>query len=385
MILGADMLPSIQKRRSNETSHGDEMIRYRGFSKSFGAVTAVHELDLSVAGGETVAVIGPNGSGKTTSLKAAVGLVRPSAGQVLVAGYDTVREGRLARRRLGYLPQRLTFPEGVTAREALSLYARIRGGDGGQIGQLLERVGLTEAADRTAETFSGGMRQRLGLAIALLGAPDALILDEPTAALDPSGALMVRDIVENIRADGTTVLISSHDLAEVSALADRVAIFVAGRLAALGSQEELVRELGLKTLITFALAELGGETGVAASTRLAATVTRAGGRGVRWDGDALHCEVEAGGEPAILEALSQAGVFPAGIKVRAPGLEEVYRAVTGTVAGAPGAGRPRSGRVDSRTAVSTPAGGSGEQDERGAGVRRSEVVRDGVGLDGGVR
>jgi len=223
------------------------MIVYEKFTKQFGDVVAVRELDLHVREGETLALIGPNGSGKTTTLKAALGLVRPSGGRVLVAGADVVTNGRTARARLGYLPQRLSFPEGCTAREVMRLYARLRGADVAESEVLLERVGLLDDADRNADGFSGGMRQRLGLAIALLGRPRALVLDEPTAALDPSGSLLVRDLVESIRADGTTVLLSSHDLAEVEALADRVAVFIAGRLAALGTPADLARALGLPT------------------------------------------------------------------------------------------------------------------------------------------
>jgi ABC-2 type transport system ATP-binding protein len=117
----------------------------------------------------------------------------------------------------------------------MRFFARLRGADRGEVAPLLERVGLDGAADRPVDGFSGGMRQRLGLAIALLGRPVALVLDEPSAALDPSGALLVRDLIREIAAEGTTVLLSSHDLAEVAALADRIAIFVEGRLRAEGS------------------------------------------------------------------------------------------------------------------------------------------------------
>ncbi len=217
------------------------MIEYRGFSRSYGSIVAVDSLDLVIGQGETVALIGPNGSGKTTSLKAALGLVHPTTGKVMVAGSDATSDGRAVRQLLGYLPQRLTFPEGLTARSAMELYARLRGSTT-DIDVLLHRVGLIDAADRTAETFSGGMRQRLGIAIALLGEPAALIMDEPTAALDPGGALMVRDLLRGIRNDGTTVLLSSHDLAEVATLADRVAIFVAGKLVASGTIDDLMQQ-----------------------------------------------------------------------------------------------------------------------------------------------
>jgi ABC-type multidrug transport system ATPase subunit len=202
-------------------------------------VVAVQGLELEVHPGETVALVGPNGSGKTTTLKALLGLVRPSAGRVLVDGHDVATAGVPARRLLGYLPQRLSFPEGMTGREAMRLYAKLRQAAAAEIAPLLERVGLTDAADRTTDGYSGGMRQRLGLAVALLGSPAALVLDEPSAALDPTGALLVRDLIREIAADGTTVLISSHDLAEVAALADRVGVFVAGELRAIGTVAEL--------------------------------------------------------------------------------------------------------------------------------------------------
>lgn len=222
------------------------MISYRGFTKDFGAVRAVDGIDLDVAPGETLALIGPNGSGKTTTLKALVGLVRPTAGRVTIAGADATTSGPAARVRLGYLPQRLTFPEGATAREVIHYFARLRQLEDVREVALLGRVGLAAAATREVDGFSGGMRQRLGLALALLGDPAALVLDEPSAALDPSGALMVRDILADIRRAGTTILLSSHDLGEVAELADRIAVFVAGRIVAAGPLAALEAESGCR-------------------------------------------------------------------------------------------------------------------------------------------
>jgi Cu-processing system ATP-binding protein len=223
------------------------VIRYEGFVKSYGCVLAVGELDLDVCPGETLALVGPNGSGKSTTLKAAVGLVRPSSGRVLVRGVDAA-DGPAARAMLGYLPQRVSFPEGVTARETMRFHARLRGAGPEQVEPLLGRVGLADAAGRVTDGFSGGMRQRLGLAIALLGNPRVLLLDEPSAALDPTGALLVRDLIAEIAAGGATVLLSSHDLAEVEALADRVAIFASGGMRALGSVAELESRAGVRGL-----------------------------------------------------------------------------------------------------------------------------------------
>jgi Cu-processing system ATP-binding protein len=223
------------------------MIRYEGFAKSYGRVVAVAGLDLELRAGETLGLIGPNGSGKSTTLKAAVGLVRPTRGRVLVDGLDAAR-GPEARARLGYLPQRLSFPEGVTAREAMRFYARLRGTGPEEVESLLERVGLADAAARMTDGFSGGMRQRLGLAIALLGRPRALVLDEPSAALDPTGSLLVRDLIGEIGAEGRTVLLSSHDLGEIEALADRIAIFTSGTMIAVGTLAELEGRAGARGL-----------------------------------------------------------------------------------------------------------------------------------------
>ncbi len=223
------------------------MIRYEGFAKSYGRVAAVAGVDLSMRAGETLGLIGPNGSGKSTTLKAAVGLVRPTRGRVLVDGLDAAR-GPEARACLGYLPQRLSFPEAVTARAAMRFYARLRGAAADEADALLERVGLADAAGRITDQFSGGMRQRLGLAIALLGHPRALVLDEPSAALDPTGALLVRDLLLEIGADGTTVLLSSHDLGEVAAVADRIGIFASGAMVALGTLPELEARAGARGL-----------------------------------------------------------------------------------------------------------------------------------------
>lgn len=222
------------------------MISYEKFSKRYGDVKAVEPLDLIVAPGETLTFVGPNGSGKTTLLKAALGLVRPTEGRVTVRGFDVAMDGRAARSAIGYMPQRLGFPEGATPRELLRLFARLRGTDLPQPEMLLDRVGLDGALDRQVEALSGGMRQRLGIAVALLGDPDVLVLDEPSAALDPTGALMMRDLLRALRREGKTIVISSHDLSEVEALADRMAVLVAGRLVAVGTAAELASRFNLK-------------------------------------------------------------------------------------------------------------------------------------------
>lgn len=296
------------------------MIRYEGFTKQFGSLVAVCGLDLQVFEGETLALIGPNGSGKTTTLKAALGLVRPTAGRVVVGGYDVAGAGRAARAVLGYLPQRISFPEGCTTLEVLRYYARLRGAAATQIPPLLEQVGLSEAGTRIVDGFSGGMRQRLGIAVALLGNSRGLVLDEPTAALDPTGALLVRDVVNAIRRGGTTVLLSSHDLTEVSAIADRVGVFVDGRLAALGAPEDLVRALGLPASLRVGVGRRVED--------VRSAVERAGARRIVWEDDALRCEIEPGREAAVLDAVRASGAAVTEVSVRVPNIEDIYRALT---------------------------------------------------------
>lgn len=294
------------------------MIRYEGFGKRYGRVDAVRGLDLRVREGETLALIGPNGSGKTTCLKAAVGLVRPSEGSVRVLGLDPFRRPA-ARERLGYLPQRLGFPEAASAAEVMRFHARLRRAPADVAPELLARLGLAAAAGRRTDTFSGGMRQRLGLAVALLGDPAVLVLDEPSAALDPSASLAVRDALRDLAGDGRTIVFASHDLAEVGALADRLALFDDGALRALGAPRELAADLELPSRL-----RLGG---VGVGPAAAEAVRRAGARRVALAGDELTCDVPPGEEGAVLEALRELGPPPEAISVVTPGVEDVYRAL----------------------------------------------------------
>src|SRR5690349_2201063 len=213
----------------------------RDLRKRFGAVHALKGVDLEVGEGELVGLLGPNGAGKSTLVKILVGLVRPSGGTAEVAG---ARAGsHAARAALGYLAELFRFPGWYTADEVLELHQRLAGSTGGaaERKRLLELVVLDEAADRRVDGMSKGMQQRLGIAQALVGEPRVLLLDEPTSALDPVGRRIVRELLENLRDRGTSVLLNSHLLSEIELVCDRVAILRGGELIAAGAPHDLAR------------------------------------------------------------------------------------------------------------------------------------------------
>jgi ABC-2 type transport system ATP-binding protein len=220
--------------------------------KEFGRIVALDGLTMTVPRGEVFGLLGPNGAGKTTAVKLLLGLSRPTAGNGRVMGAPLGDVA--ARRRIGYLPELFRYQGWMTAREVLALHcelARLPRSDWEpEIRDALELVGLVDRADSRTETFSKGMQQRLGLAVALLGRPDLVLLDEPTSALDPVGRQDVRGIIGSLRDRGTTVILNSHLLTEVERVSDRVAIVDHGRVVAELSVAELTRERGVSVRVT---------------------------------------------------------------------------------------------------------------------------------------
>ena len=211
----------------------------RDVTKRYRAVQAVLGVSFSLSPGETVALVGHNGAGKTTLLKLMLGLIQPSEGSIEVLGENPAAGEFAARRSLGYLPESVAFNAALTGREVLAFYARLKGVPAPDAMPLLERVGLQAAADRRVGTYSKGMRQRLGLAQALLGHPRLLLLDEPTTGLDPALRLTFYEIVQSLRDGGATVILCSHALTEIEERADRVVIMNRGLMVANGSLDEL--------------------------------------------------------------------------------------------------------------------------------------------------
>jgi ABC-2 type transport system ATP-binding protein len=243
---------------------GDPIIETHELAKRYGSTVALAGLTMTVQRGEVFGFLGPNGAGKTTAVKLLAGLTRPSggSGRILGAPLGDVE----ARRRLGYLPELFRYQPWMTAREVLLLHADLarlpRQSRSGQADAALEIVGLADRSRDKVGTFSKGMQQRLGLAVALLGQPELVLLDEPTSALDPIGRLDVRRLIADLRSRGVTVFLNSHLLTEVERVCDRVAIVDRGRVLAQVGMDELLAQRSVRIrvegLAGDALAGLGG-------------------------------------------------------------------------------------------------------------------------------
>jgi ABC-2 type transport system ATP-binding protein len=225
----------------------DIVIEANGLTKWYGETAAVNEVSFTVGRGEIFGLLGPNGSGKTTTILMMLGLSEVSAGSVRVLGHDPVREPLQVKRRVGYLPDAVGFYDNLTATENLNYTARLMGFSpaerGPRIAGALERVGLADVANHRVATYSRGMRQRLGLAEILMKDAAIAILDEPTSGLDPQATNELLDMIRGLKRDGVAVLISSHLLERVQSVCDRVALFNAGRIALIGSVPELARQV----------------------------------------------------------------------------------------------------------------------------------------------
>jgi Cu-processing system ATP-binding protein len=218
----------------------DPSIEMRNIERRYGSNVAVRGVDLQLNPGESVALVGHNGAGKTTLMKLMLGLIRPSAGYVRVLGEDPVASASVrSRNGVGFLPETIAFNASMTGAEVITFFARLKGVPKAEGRDLLARVGLSDAAGQRVGTYSKGMRQRLGLAQALLGSPRVLLLDEPTTGLDPQLRQNFYAIVSDLRDAGATVLLSSHALTELEEQTDRVAIMDQGRLIALGNVSKL--------------------------------------------------------------------------------------------------------------------------------------------------
>ena len=298
-------------------------IELRGVRKEFGDVTAVRDLDLTVQEGEVYGFLGPNGAGKSTTIDMLLDLVRPTAGTVRVLGRDATGDGVAIRRRTGVLPDGFAVYDRLSGREHVEFAVRSKEADDDP-DALLERVGLLDDADRKAGGYSKGMRQRLALAMALVGEPDLLVLDEPSSGLDPAGAKEMREIVQREADRGATVFFSSHILEQVDAVCDRVGILRDGELVAEDSVEGLREAVGGEETLEIAVGGADGASDAAVeAVRAVDGVSR-----VDRDGDALVVSCADGAKTRVIAALEDAGVPVADFRTREASLEDLFLAYT---------------------------------------------------------
>ncbi|MGZ5435939.1 MAG: ABC transporter ATP-binding protein [Pyrinomonadaceae bacterium] len=293
-------------------------IQISNLTKKFKNFVAVNNVSFDIERGETFALLGPNGSGKTTTLKCLIGLTLPTSGNITVDGLDVSRKGREAKRLMSYLPQRLSFSDQLTGREVLEFYCRLRRIAPQRIEETLASPDFhfNGFFDKPVGEFSGGMTQRLGLAVACLPDAPVLVLDEPTVSLDPNGAIQFREFLASLKRQGKTIVFSSHMLADVEQLADRVAIMVGGRLVALQSIAALRDELMLSARMRITVDQQ--------ASRFKEAAERAGAMDVKVEDNSIALRSRAEDRLEILRAIESAGGNIATFGTEDLSLEDIY-------------------------------------------------------------
>lgn len=287
-------------------------IQVTNLTKKFKDFIAVNDVSFEVERGETFALLGPNGSGKTTTMKCMVGLSLPTSGNISIEGFDVLRNGREAKRLMSFLPQRVAFSDQLTGREVLEFYSRLRRLPKIRIEETLNTPNFhfNGFFDKSISQFSGGMIQRLGLAVACLPNAPVLVLDEPTVSLDPNGAIQFREFLASLKREGKTIVFSSHMLPDVEHLADRVGIMVGGKLVALESVSALRDDLTSPDRLRVTMERAG--------LSLIEAATQAGATDVEIDGNSLMMRTRSVERLQVLHAIENAGG-----KIRSFGMEEL--------------------------------------------------------------
>ncbi|MDG4800811.1 ATP-binding cassette domain-containing protein [Micromonospora sp. WMMD980] len=316
----------------------EQMIQVHELRRSFGATTAVDGVGFEVGAGEVVGLLGPNGAGKTTTIHCLTTLLRPDSGSARVAGFDVVEQAAQVRRSVAVTGQFAALDEMLTGRENLVLFGRLLGLDrraaAARADELVERFDLGEVAGKPIRTYSGGLRRRADLAASLVVDRPVLFLDEPTTGLDPRSRRALWEMVRHLRADGTTVLLTTQYLEEADQLADRVLLIDHGRVVAEGTPDELKGRLGGTVCEVRVEDPRARETAAARLREAFPELTEAD--------DVLRVAAGAGTLTEVVRRLESAGVEADDVTVRRPTLDEVFLSLTGSAAGVPdvaGAGR----------------------------------------------
>ncbi len=311
----------------------DLAVEADGLIKTFGSTRAVDGVSFSVPRGAVYGLLGPNGAGKTTTVRLLTTLLRPDGGSGRIDGIDVAANPGLVRARIGLTGQYAAVEERLTAKENLNLIGRLyhlpRAAIGPRADELLERFDLGYAADRVVKEFSGGMRRRLDIAMSLIARPSVLFLDEPTTGLDPRSRLSMWELIEQLREDGTTVLLTTQYLDEADRLAERIIVIDAGGVIANGTADELKDQIGGDRLsVVIANADNAARAVIALRSLCTSDVV------VDETGRGLSASIMSGDRmvPAAIRALDDAGVDVLDVEVRRPTLDDVFLDLTGHAA-----------------------------------------------------
>lgn len=302
---------------------GEMVIETKDLTKRYGKFVAVDALNLTAEKGEIYGLLGPNGSGKTTTILMLLGLTEPSAGQVRVLGFDPVRQPLSVKKRVGYLPDQVGFYDGLTARENLTYIAKLNRLPRQEAAQRIEsaiaQMGLTEVIDQQVGTFSRGMRQRLGVAELLLKRPQIIIMDEPTLGLDPEAARTFLQTIRDLKQAGITILLASHLLPQVQEVCDRVGLFYRGRIVLEGTVNELAQRV-LGGAYRVRLQADGAEQAVEEALRSLSGVVNLQRNG----SDRFVLEANSDLRAEAADAVVNAGGKLKALDIEAPSLDEIY-------------------------------------------------------------
>jgi ABC-2 type transport system ATP-binding protein len=304
------------------------VVQASGLRKAYGDITAVDDVDLHIAAGETYGLLGPNGAGKTTTISMISGLLEPDAGEVLVDGQRLTTRSVAAKAAIGLVPQELAIYPDLTGRENLAFFGKLYGMAGralsSRVAEILEVIGLTDRADDHTSAYSGGMQRRLNVGVGLLHRPKLLILDEPTVGVDPQSRNAILESIEQLADEGMAVLYTTHYMEEAQRLCDRVGIIDRGQIRAEGTSRELVALVGESDQVRLTAT---GPLDAAAS----AVGQLAGVESARARDGGLDVMAKGAGAmlPAILAAVAEAGALVTSVEISEADLESVFLHLTG--------------------------------------------------------
>ncbi len=317
---GVFKFPTETRSIKKEINTFDEAITVTSLTKSFNNIKAVNNASFTVKKGEVFGFLGPNGAGKTTTIKSILGLITPDNGQIKINGIDT-KNNKLSKKFVGYLPEKVAFYDNLTALQNMYFYADMKNAPRTECMPLIAEMGLDDAVNKKVGNFSKGMQQRLGMARALIGNPKILILDEPSGGLDPRGVALIRNKILDMKKKGTSVFVSSHILAEVQEICDRVGIINKGIIVAEDTVDQLRNKLKLKPKLVLELEKMDKK--VIQEVQKLEGVEKVESIGVM-----LHIMCDPKSKSKIIIAVEKAGGNIINIKTMEPSLEQVFMRFT---------------------------------------------------------